>query len=897
MSITLSEVEPTTGLAPDFIATSTLSTELTFARAEAASLRSQLAELQAQASLCEHNPNPVVQLDAVGRQLYANPAARRLREGLSRDDQVWVRQQLRAAAQTKVVDQHIRVGKRYFTLSAVFTAPPAGSTTLYLAETTERVLAERQLAEEQSFVKEILDTTSSSIFVRDTAGNLVFENRAATELRDQLGYLRAVDAQPPTARQAAERVRYLASDAQVLATGEQLTNENGVTLASGEVRYFHTVKRPLRRADGTYQVLGVSTDITFQKLASQALAQREKLYRDLMTYSQALICTHDMEGYLLSANPAASVLLGRPLGELPGLHLTQVCLYKQRDLTEQYLAYIDEVGSLRGTTGFINPSGQRCYLLHDNHVVREPGQPPYVIVYGQDVTEQQLAERELKRAKAAAEAAVTARENFLANMSHEIRTPLNGVLGMAAQLAKTTLDTRQRDFVHTIRRSGQHLLHVINDVLDMAKITSGKLELEVAAFNLCDSMAEAIRPLAIQAQEKGLDFGGIPLRATCAYPWVLGDAHRLNQILINLVSNAIKFTGPGGQVIVVGEQLAESATTLTVRFSVQDTGIGIELDKQELIFEGFTQAYTDTARRYGGTGLGLSISRALVTQLGGELTLRSALGQGSTFAFTLTLPKTTATDDAASQHPDSYDTGELHGRRLLVVEDNEINRAVARLMLEGWGAHVEEAEDGLIGVAMVQKSPLYDIVLMDIQLPGLNGLDATAAIRALPDATRAGVPIVALTANAFKADCERYLAAGMAACLAKPFEEEEVYRALVGVLASPPAYDLTKLRTLARGREEFVCKIVRSFLHNMPLSLAELHAAAAAQQWAAVGKTVHHIKPSLESLGVRDVTAAIEQLESARPTDYARLPAVVAHLTAQVQRALDTLPRELPADS
>ncbi|MEJ7664851.1 MAG: ATP-binding protein [Hymenobacter sp.] len=405
--------------------------------------------------------------------------------------------------------------------------------------------------------------------------------------------------------------------------------------------------------------------------------------------------------------------------------------------------------------------------------------------------------------------------------------------------------------MRTIGHAGRHLLHVINDVLDMAKISSGKLELEAVAFNICDSMAEAIRPLMAQAHEKGLHVAGTPLRTTCVHPWVLGDPHRLNQILINLVANAIKFTEPGGRVIIIGEQLAETATTLTVRFTVEDTGIGIATDKQELIFEGFTQAYADTTRRYGGTGLGLSISQALVAQLGGQLTLCSVPGQGSTFAFVLTLPK--AEDPAPALLAEAYDTGALRGRRLLVVEDNEINRTVARLLLEGWGALVEEAVDGQAGVRQVRDAALpYDLVLMDIQLPGLSGVAATAAIRALPDLARARLPIVALTASTFRADRDQYLAAGMNACLAKPFEEEVVYLTLVRLLPpapTPASYDLTRLRTLARGREEFVAKIIRSFLHNMPGSLTQLAAAADLGRWDEAASIVHHIKPSLESLG------------------------------------------------
>jgi signal transduction histidine kinase/DNA-binding NarL/FixJ family response regulator len=738
---------------------------------ELAALRRQVADLQLLANLPEHNPNPILRYDAAGAQLYANPAALNLRQGLSRTEQVLVRQKLRAAAKAGLAGQSVaqlQVGARYFQLSVVTTLPPEGSVTLYLAETTGRVLVEQQLMEQQAFINDILATMPNLVHVRDAEGTLVFENRAATELRAKSSHLYPTADNPPTPTQAQQLASYRATNAQVLATGEPLEIESHMTLNSGQELYFHTVKRLLVRADGTRQVLGVSTDIT----------------------------------------------------------------------------------------------------------------------------DRLLAEHKMEQAKQAAEAAVLARENFLANMSHEMRTPLNGVLGMAAQLARTPLTARQQEFLRTIRHSGQHLLGVINDVLDMAKITSGKLELDESAFNICDSMYEALQPLMVQAQEKGIRFLGTRLQTTCSHPWVLGDALRLNQILLNLVANAIKFTEPGGSIVVVGEQLAETDTTLTVRFSVEDSGIGIAPDKQELIFEGFTQAYADTARRFGGTGLGLSISRALVAQLGGSLTLCSVPGQGSTFAFVLTLPKAPAV--LAPLTADAYDTGALRGRRVLVVEDNEINRTVARLLLEGWGVEVEEAEDGIVGVTRVRDEAPYDLVLMDIQMPGLNGLDATAAIRALPDPVRANCPIVALTANAFRADCDRYLAAGMADCLAKPFDEEEVYHTLVRVLPLPtPAYDLTKLRAMARGRDAFVIKIIRSFLQNMPGSLAELATATAAAQWTEAAKIVHHIKPSLESLGIREVEAAVLLLEQAQPAAYPLLPSAVMQLTAQVQQALDTLPREL----
>jgi PAS domain S-box-containing protein len=665
------------------------------------------------------------------------------------------------------------------------------------------------------------------------------------------------------------------------------------------------VKRPLRVPDGSLHVLVVSTEITAFKQAQQTLEHNEKQYRDLMQYSQALICTHDLSGRLLTVNPAVAQFMGLPTEALPGRNLLEGLPPENRPRLARYLTDIARKGEHRGVVEVQTGFGEGRFILYQNYLVQEEGRQPYVIGYGQDITERIVAEQELKLAKEEAEAAVRARENFLANMSHEIRTPMNGVMGMATQLSKTALDARQQEFLRIIRSSGQHLLSIINDVLDMAKITSGKLEFEQTPFNLCDSMGQALEPLVLQAQEKGLTVHGTLLRESCPHPWVLGDPYRINQILINLVSNAVKFTPAGGSITVVSRQVAETADTLTVECSVTDTGIGIAPALQARVFEGFTQAYADTTRRFGGTGLGLSISQALVEQMGGKLTLESAVGQGSRFSFVLTLPRTAAT--ATVTPPPALDAGTLQGRRVLLVEDNEINRHVARLLLEEWGMLVDEAENGPEGLALYRQQA-YDVVLMDIQMPGMSGLEATAIIRQLPDAAKAQVPILALTANAFRADNERYLAAGMDACLTKPFEEGALYRQLerlllpkAGALQVPTAgYNLTKLRDMAQGHEAFVGKIIRSFLQNMPRSLAELEAAAAAGDWQRVAAIAHHIKPSLDSLGVPDVAEAVARLERAgEATETEALPRhqAVSRLVAQVQRALRTLPNELPPEA
>ena len=751
--------------------------------------------------------------------------------------------------------------------------------------------------EQQEFMQQVLDTNPSAIYVRDAEGRFVFSNRAMAQLAGN------PFASPQTA--ARDVARYAAGDDLVLATGQEITSEDRLPLTTGELRWFHSVKRPLLRPDGSVHVLGVSTDISDLKHAQDTLARSEKQYRNLMHYAQALICTYDLAGTLLSVNPALAHLLGHPAADLLGRPMATYLLAEDQAGFADFLVRMDARGEAQGVLRVLralpHDSFELRHLLYHTFVMREPGQQPYIISHAHDITDRILAERESQRARDEAEASARARENFLANMSHEIRTPMNGVLGMTAQLAKTRLDARQQELVRVISSSGRHLLAVLNDVLDMAKISAGKLELEAATFNLCDSISEALAPLEAQAREKGLAFERQALHEIYPLPWVVGDAHRLNQVLLNLVSNAIKFTATGS-VSVSSVLLDETPNALSVRFCVADTGPGIEAGKQALIFESFTQANADTARHHGGTGLGLSISRALVAQMGGQLRLASTLGQGSSFDFELGFPKAHAPAlvDASA---DTYNTGRLAGARVLLIEDNEINRTVARMMIEPWGVVLEEAENGLIALARLAEAD-FDLVLTDIQMPGLSGLDVTRRLREMPGQRRAATPVIALTANAFRADLERYLAAGVNDCLTKPYDEATLYQKMEALLPAPvlaaPAYSLAPLRAMAKGREEFVHKIVRSFLANMPNSLVQLKAAGAAANWPEVGRLAHHIKPNLHTLGVCDVGSALEvlvRLHSAEPAAGPDTPTVLrealVQLVAGVERALAGLSAEL----
>jgi PAS domain S-box-containing protein len=638
---------------------------------------------------------------------------------------------------------------------------------------------------------------------------------------------------------------------------------------------------------------------TYRLTVAQATIDvvEEFQHHRLLYHLPTPVATHDLNGVLLACNQAFALLLQMPATQLVGLALSE--LASMADYVQAWPAYLAQFTTTAqvatGQLPVLPRDGQPRQLLYRAHRIDQPGRAPYVLLCAFDTTEQVQAEAELKRGKEKAEASARAKEAFLANLSHEIRTPMNGVLGMARQLTKTQLDQDQRELLRIIQTSGEHLLSVLNEVLDMTKISSARLELEQISFDLRESIAEALRPLAVQAHEKGLSFNTALLLQQEALPRVIGDAYRLNQVLINLVSNAIKFTPAKGSILIGGYLMSQSETHITVGFRVTDTGIGIAPDKLEHIFEDFVQADTDTARRYGGTGLGLGIARALVEQMGGTIVVQSQVNSGSTFQFTVTLPRAEGAETVPRQL--LTDTSALRGRRVLVVEDNSINREVVRLLLRSWGVLVDEAEDGPAALALHAQEH-YDAVLMDIQMPGMSGVEATTQIRLHPDYKRAEVPVLALTANAFRADLDRYLKAGINDCLTKPFKEEEFYRKLVALVQAPevPLYNLAQVYELADGEAAFVERVVRSFLLHIPPSLQQIQTAAAAGQWVQVGKLVHHIKPNLIQFGVAGIATPLqllmEQARSGAKANKNRL-AAVQQLVRQVDKVLEVLPEAL----
>ena len=383
----------------------------------------------------------------------------------------------------------------------------------------------------------------------------------------------------------------------------------------------------------------------------------------------------------------------------------------------------------------------------------------------------------MKAAEERAVAANQAKSSFLALMSHELRTPMNGVLGMAQALKMTGLDARQRDYVDNLVLSGDGLMTILNDILDISKIEAGKLELEKVPFDLAALGRQAVALWAAPAADKKLHLVCEIDPATPA--WVLGDPTRVRQIMTNLLSNALKFTTQGEVRLEIrpARYLAGSVEIL-----VSDTGIGMTREQQQGIFDLFSQAETSTSRRFGGTGLGLAICRRLATMIGGDIFLHSEPGLGSTFCVRLALPATTA--PAAADVAEANES-RLSGLRILLAEDNAVNQAVARAILESAGIEIEVANDGEEALERLKTAP-YDLVLMDVHMPRMDGIEAVRRIRA-GEAGPVDIPVLALTADAMKGEEARLSALGFDGLQPKPIRPAALFAAIAVAASTPPA--------------------------------------------------------------------------------------------------------------
>lgn len=552
----------------------------------------------------------------------------------------------------------------------------------------------------------------------------------------------------------------------------------------------------------------------------------------------------------------------------------------------------------------------RFYDVHYFTVLDNKNIPVGIHGIAMDITAVKKTEQELKSSLIISEETQKIKQQFLANMSHEIRTPIHGIMNLTDILLKTNLTGDQHKYLDAILKSGENLLVIINDILDLSKIEAQKMTFENTSFKLkevVNVIQELFKP---KADEKNILLN---ISYEDSLPETMnGDPVRLSQVLNNLVGNAIKFTHEGEVRLEISTEEQNEKFCL-ITFKISDTGIGIPQHKLTSIFDSFSQVANDTTRKYGGTGLGLSICKNLIELQGGMISVESTINKGSTFTFRLAF-ENVSKEDAKPSIPINYSSSSPYNKeiKILVVEDNEINTLVINVMNKEWGFDMHNASNGSIAIDMIEQND-YDVVLMDIEMPGMNGYETTGHIRKNLSAPKNKIPILAMTAHASTEEKEKCIKAGMNDYVSKPFDEAELKNKILVISnrqeisenknqknpassqAKEKSTNLTYLREISENNDSFFKDFISLFLKNAPQSILDLETALTKKDWEGVRQAAHKIKPSLGYLGMKEI-----HLAAATTEDYAKklinldeIPSLIEKIKDACNRAFNELEQEL----
>jgi len=659
----------------------------------------------------------------------------------------------------------------------------------FVLDVTAQQLAEEKLERSEKFFQSIVENIPNMIFIKE-ADELRFVriNRAGETL---LGISEAdlvgkndYDFFP------GDQADFFTQKDRMVLDGKQLVviPEEPINTQSFGKRVLRTKKIPILDEVGDpLYLLGISEDITDLKVMTDKLQRSEELYRGVVEDQTDLICRFRPDTTLTFVNSAYAKYFNTTSEELVGKSVLELLPVELRASAASSLQTFTAENPVRETEReLILADGSRRWQKWVNRALfNEDGTLFCFQAVGHDITPQKQIEGALRKAKEAAEEATRVKAAFLANMSHEIRTPMNGILGMVGLLADTALNAEQQDFVNTIRESADLLLTVVDDILDFSKIEAGRMVTQREMFDPRQLVQTTFKLLQPRALSKGLEFTAsyeenLPLN-------LLGDKNRIKQVLFNLIGNAIKFTEKGG-VYISCSAVSFSSSISLLKVEIRDTGVGIPEDRQHAIFEPFVQLDNSFTRAAGGTGLGLAISARLMKLMGGELNYSSQVGAGSIFNISVPLAvvskKQNIADERSFYLSESGTMRSHRPLRVLVAEDNLINQKVIWRLLEKVGHTVVVANNGIEAVDIATREK-FDLILMDIQMPGLDGFMALERIRADDNCASKAVPIVALTAHSMQGDAERCLEAGMDAYLSKPINSQLLFETINAVLLTP----------------------------------------------------------------------------------------------------------------
>jgi PAS domain S-box-containing protein len=610
------------------------------------------------------------------------------------------------------------------------------------------------------------------------------------------------------------------------------------------------------------------------------------------------------DGTPFYANSKAGSILGK--GIVPGI--------SPDEMPEVYNAY-------KAGTNDLYPAGEQPILLalngenvcvEDMEILKEGNRIPlrinstgikntrgeieYAIAVFEDISANKIAEKELIRAKKMAEESSMLKEAFLANMSHEIRTPMNAIIGFTDLLLKRKIGNEEQDFVKIIKTSGENLLRIINDVLDISKIESGMMTFERQPISIKEIFSSLSIMLSQKAFDKGLDLNFSYHRNLPDI--VAGDPTRLTQIIINLVGNAIKFTEKGS-VDIFAKVIENKGDGYLFEFTVKDTGIGIAGDKQKQIFERFAQAETHTTRHYGGTGLGLSIAKQLIELQGGTIGLESKIGEGTSFIFTIPFGVSDNKITEVKAQIQRADLGALKRKKILVVEDNPVNVKFITSLFEEYNIKPELAANGKEAVEKIKQNE-YDVVLMDIEMPVMNGYEAALQIR---QELKMNVPIIAMTAHAMAGENEKCLTAGMNGYISKPIREEVLISKMASLSKKAEAVEqeipkenvinLEFLVSSMRGKRKLIFDTLNIVINQLPEDMDALKQAVGAEDLLNSGRLAHRIKSTVSLMGMTGMASFLEEMERTAATgNIKQIKTLHSQLCSVFKAGMEELMRE-----
>ena len=777
-----------------------------------------------------------------------------------------------------------------------------------IGDITARKKAINDLKESEFRYRNLVDTMNEGLVMVDNSDHIIYANKRFCQL---LGYsIEELEGQKAATLliDTQEGRDFIEEKNRLRHQGMADTYEMEMRCKDGSYIWTLTSGSPMEDLNGNIEgSIGIITDITEIKRAEIRVKQSEKRFRDLFEGSPDAIFVEAFDGTVLDVNPAACRFHQMDYQELIGLNVMDLIPEEHREK-----ARLEFQQFINGELDYLESFSQINDELHIPVGIRishiEYEQQPALLLHVRDITERKKAEQTLINAKELAEESTRSKEQFLANMSHEIRTPINGIMGMTHLLRQTPLNDEQSEYLEAVFFSSNNLMSIINDILDFSKIESGKLELESLEFSLEHLIKQVLQTARVKAEQKGLKLLR-EIDSNCP-GLVKGDQLRVYQILVNLVDNAIKFTQKG-EISIKVKALESKEAPIRIAFSVVDTGIGIPEEKRIKIFESFTQADSQTTRKYGGTGLGLAISKQLVNLMGGEIWVESQEGKGSHFSFDVPFEKATGKVNVAPAISTDYQIQrQLRGVRVLVAEDNPTSQLFIERLLRKWGCEIELADNGKAVINKLNRSD-FDIILMDMQMPEMDGYETTQYIRSKAKPMLRMIPIIAMTAHAMGGEAEKCVQMGMDDYISKPFQPQQLYTKLcyftqgeAGTLEEQSneeadmdqdLVNLSYLEESAGGDEEFMVDIIQSFIDNYKIDIENLREFAQTEDWPNLKKLAHKMSPTFLYVGISEIEDTIAKIEkyAGGEVNLNEIPTMMNYLENRSEMAIDILEKEL----